>query len=380
MRQLTPSATGVIQAAAHQMRKNGIEVFNFGTGDPILPNHPVILEFAERAIVEKMSPYAPFAGMTELRQAAADWMNRRYGSQFGIKETVVSCGGKFGIYAALQILLAQGEEVLVPAPYWVSYPEMVRLANGQPIILSAEETTNWKITPSEMLSRITPKTRVLLLNNACNPTGVLYTRQEISEILNVAKEANLMVISDEVYSEIVFDNAEFVSCSSFPEHRSRVIVIESCSKNFAMAGWRVGFAFGPAEVITNIIALQSQSTSGTSLISQQAALGALRHADEVSSYVRQAMDRRRKLFFQTYNQLFQTRIQPILSTLYYFAPIGKDSMKECEKILTEAHVALVPGIGFGVEGYVRFAFSEEEDLIEKGLKALQKFKRGLPYC
>ncbi len=372
MRQLTPSATGVIQAAANQMRKKGAEVFNFGTGDPILPNHPAILEAAQEVVREKMSPYAPFAGTTELRQAAADWMNLRYGSVFETKETVVSCGGKFGIYAALQILLAQGEEVLIPAPYWVSYPEMVHLANAKPVIIPTSEKTNWKISAQEMRAHVTFKTRALLLNNACNPTGALYTRQEISDLLSVAKERNLMVISDEVYSEIVFDGAKFVSCASFPEHRSRVIVIESCSKNFAMAGWRVGFSFGPSEVIANMIALQSQSTSGTSLISQQAALGALRHADEVSSYVRKAMDRRRKLFFQTYNRLFQTTILPALSALYFFTPIGKDSMKVCEKILNEAHAALVPGIGFGMEGYARFAFSEEECQLEKGLEALKK--------
>jgi aspartate aminotransferase len=375
MRQLTPSATGVIQAAANQMRKKGLEVYNFGTGDPILANHPAILEAAQEVIRDKMSPYAPFAGMTELRQSAADWMNRRYGARFEVKETVVCCGGKFGIYAALQILLAPGEEVLVPAPYWVSYPEMVHLANAHPIIIPASEKTKWKISAKEMVARITPKTRVILLNNACNPTGALYSRQEIADLLLAAKEAGLMVISDEVYSEIVYDGAEFVSCSSFPEHRSHVIIIESCSKNFAMAGWRVGFAFGPSEVIANMIALQSQSTSGTSLISQQAALGALRHADEVSAYVRHAMDRRRKLFFQTYNKLFQTNIPPISSTLYFFTQIGKDSMKECEKILNESRVALVPGIGFGMEGYARFAFSEEEALIEKGLQAFHQFRK-----
>ncbi|EKE08661.1 MAG: hypothetical protein ACD_17C00063G0004 [uncultured bacterium] len=370
MKQLKPSATGVINAQADRMRKSGIHVFNFAAGDPILPNHPAILEAANRAIQEGISPYAPIAGLTELRTLAADWMNRRYQAQYDISQTIVTCGGKFGIYAALQILLEPGDEVLIPAPYWVSYPEMVRLGTGVPKVILTSPSSHWKLTPQSLKTHLTKKSKVLILNNACNPTGALYTRKEIAELLLVTKEADLTVISDEVYSELVFDNAEFVSCSSFPEHRSRVIVIESCSKNFGMAGWRVGFAFGPKEIITNMIALQSQSTTGTSLISQKAAIGALLHADAVSTYVREAMDLRRKLFFKTFNRLFSTKIVPAPSSLYFFAKIGENSVKLCEQILDKSRVALVPGIGFGMEGYARFAFTEKEDEIVKGLEAL----------
>lgn len=374
MKQFKPSATGVIQAAAHQMSKKGIRVYNFGAGDPVLANHPEILRSAERVVSGKMSPYAPFAGLPEVRLAAADWMNRRYKTSFDLSQSVVTCGGKFAIYAALQILLETDEEVLVPSPYWVSYPEMIHMAGGRLVAVPTSGSTKWKIRPQDLLSRVTPQTRVFIFNNPCNPTGALYTRQEVSDLLAAARDANLMVISDEVYSELVFDGAEFVSCASFPEHRSRVVVIESCSKNFAMAGWRVGFAFGPAAIISNIIALQSQSTSGTALISQHAALGALLQAEAVATYVRQAMDERRQLFFTTYNQLFQTKISPVQATIYFFAPIGgADSMQTCQQILDKAHVALVPGIGFGMEGYVRFAFSEEKEQIELGLRALREY-------
>ena len=371
MKQLKPSATGIISSKASEMRKNGIHVHNFAAGDPILANHPVILKAAALAVSEGVSPYAPIAGLIELRQAAADWMNRRYDSKFDVSQTIVTCGGKFGIYAALQILLEAGDEVLIPAPYWVSYPEMTSLAHGTPKIVPTSEASDWKMTPEVLKSHLTKRSRVLILNNACNPTGALYTRKEIGELLAIAKEAHLIVISDEVYSELVFDGAEFVSCSSFPEHRSRVLVIESCSKNFGMAGWRVGFAFGPKELIANMIALQSQCTTGTSFISQKAALAALLHADEVASYVRSAMDKRRRLFFQTFNRLFGTDLPPVASTLYFFAKIGSDSMKVCEHLLAQSRVALVPGIGFGLEGYARFAFSEEEAAIVKGLEALK---------
>jgi len=369
MKPLKPSATGAISAKAMKMRDQGIHVYNFAAGDPVLANHPVIIEAAQAAL--GMSPYAPIAGLTELRKSAADWMNRRYGSQYEIDQTVVTCGGKFGIYAALQVLLEEGDEVLIAAPYWVSYPEMVRLAHATPVVIQTHEPSGWKLTPQDIRSHLTKRSRVLILNNACNPTGVLYSREEVKELLKVAFENDVIVISDEVYSEIVYDGAEFVSCATFPEYRSKVIIIESCSKNFGMAGWRVGFAFGPQEIIANLIALQSQSTTGTSFISQKAALAAIRHADEVTAYVRNAMDKRRKVFFETYNHLFAAAVQPVSSGIYYFFKVGGDSIAACEEILAKAHVALVPGIAFGVEGYARFAFSESEEEIAQGLRRLK---------
>jgi aspartate aminotransferase len=370
MKQIQPSATGSIQAMALRMRKSGIRVYNFSAGDPVLPNHPVILEAAQRVLDQKKSPYAPFAGLTELRQEAADWMNRRYSSTFDESRTAITCGGKFAIYAALQSLLGPGDEVLAPAPYWVSYPDMIRLAGGRMVPVPASRKNGWKITSQELQQRLTARSKILIFNNASNPTGALYTQEEIKNLLEVAMRANLMVISDEVYSEIVFDGARFASCASHHAYRDRVIVVESCSKNFAMAGWRVGFVFGPPAVVASVIALQSHSTSGPSLIGQQAALGALQRAEEVSAYVRQAMNERRCVFFDTYNELFKENLQPVPSSIYYFSPIGVNSVQECERILNDARVALVPGVSFGMEGHVRFAFSEEKEEIRQGLNAL----------
>ncbi len=373
MKHLTPSPINLISAEADRMKKSGIHVFNFSAGDPILNNHPTILEAAKQALKEAISPYAPVAGLIELRSLASEWMNRRYQTKYAVSETIVTCGGKFGLYSALQILLEPGDEVLIAAPYWVSYPEMIRLASGVPCPIKTTEREHWKLTPESLKSHLTKKSKVLLLNNACNPTGALYSKDELAKLLHVASEANLTVISDEVYSELVFEGHSFVSCSSFPQHRSRTIVIESCSKNFAMAGWRVGFAFGPAEMISNMIALQSQSTTGTALISQKAAIGALLHADTVSSYVRQAMQRSRKLFFDTWNRLFSTNVTPAPSALYFFTKIQEeDSVAFCKQLLDSSHVALVPGIGFGMEKHVRFAFTDQEDELLKGLEALKK--------
>jgi Aspartate/tyrosine/aromatic aminotransferase len=373
MKHLTPSPINLISAQADRMRKGGLHIFNFAAGDPILKNHPAILEAADKVLKEGVSPYAPVAGLLELRTLAADWMNRRYQSSYSVNETMVTCGGKFGLYAALQILVEPGDEVLIAAPYWVSYPEMIRLASGIPRPIATSQETHWKLTPESLKQHLTKKSKVLLFNNACNPTGALYSRKEIEELLEIALKANLTVISDEVYSELVFEDHKFISCSSFSEHQSKIIVIESCSKNFAMAGWRVGFAFGPSEIIANMIALQSQSTTGTSLISQKAAIGALLYADNASKYVHEAMGRRRKLFFETFNRLFSTKMTPAPSALYFFAQVkAKDSVSFCEELLKASRVALVPGIGFGVEGCVRFAFTDQEEEIVKGLEALKK--------
>ncbi len=373
MKKFNPSATGSIGAKADELRSRHIRVYNFGVGDLSLPNHPAILEAAAGVLQEKYSPYPPVAGFSELRKKAAEWMNSRYGSQYVQAQTVVTAGGKFALFAALQVLLNDGEEVLIPVPSWVSYPEMVRLANAVPVLVPGSEASGWKITPQDLERRLTKKSRVLILSNACNPTGALYTKEEIRAIMAFAVDAKLTILSDEVYSELVFDDRPFVSCASFPEYFESTVIVESCSKNFAMGGWRVGFAFGPSAIISQMIALQSHTTTGTSHISQKAALGAINHAGEVSSYVRKIAKDRREFFFKTYNQMFQTSAIPSSSTIYFFAKIGPDSIRLCEEILDRSHVVLIPGIAFGMEGYARFTFCRDEQEITDGLRALKAF-------
>lgn len=346
---MKPSATGKINAKVEEMRRAGRRIYNFAKGDPVLPNHPILIEAAQKALGE--SPYAPIAGLSELRTLAAHWMNERYGSSITKEQTVVTTGGKFGIYAALQVLLEPGDEVIIQAPYWVSYPVMVELAKGKPILVQ----TRWKLTPSQLKQAITAKTKVLILNNGCNPTGVLYAKHELDALLKVAEEANLWVISDEVYSEIIFDGATYVSCAG----RDRTLVIESCSKNFAMAGWRVGFAFGPKEIIDKIIALQSQSTTSPCTLSQRVAIAALKHYKKVAGFVREALAKRRKAFFEFF------KVEPPPAGIYYFAKIDN-----CEEILEKTGVALVPGEAFGVPGFARFSFAETEEEIREGLQRL----------
>lgn len=234
---------------------------------------------------------------------------------------------------------------------------MVDFAKGKSVIVQ----TRWKLTPELLQQAITPKTRVLILNNACNPTGALYSKEELASLVEIAVKAKLWVISDEVYSEIVFDGAKFVSLAQFPSIKERCIIIESCSKNFAMAGWRVGFAFGPQEIINSLIALQSHSTTSTSYMSQKVALAAVQNWKTVSAYVRDALQPRRKAFFEA------LKVEAPPSAIYYFAKVDG-----CEAILEKTGVALVPGEAFGTPGYARFSFAATEADIVEGLKAFQK--------
>lgn len=372
--EIEPSATMTINSLALQKRSLGEHVFNFAAGDPVVPNHAAILERVKQGLKNKLSPYPPVAGLADLRDAAASWMNVTYGTRYEKENTLVTCGGKFAIYAIAQALLEKGDEAVIIAPYWVSYPGIVSLAEAKTKTVQTNEKSGWKVTAEALEKAFTKKTKLLILNNGCNPTGALYTRQEIAEILAVCKEANVTVLSDEVYSEIVYEG-KFVSCGSFPDHRDGVVVVQSCSKNFAMAGWRVGFVFGDPKLIKVLATIQGQSTTGTSIVSQWAALGALSQAKEVASNVREVMLQRRTLFLAAYEEHFGEALLKPASAIYVFAPISHfgakgDSVAFCEKVLEKANVTLIPGIAFGTEGYVRFAFSGTEKDITGGIQAL----------
>lgn len=379
MKTLSASATVTIHAIATKKKMNGERVYNFTAGDPVLTNHHSIMNRAIRQTEKKFCPYPPVEGIPELRSLVAEWVNITCLTQYAKENVLVTCGGKFALFAIVYALLQANEEVLIPAPYWVSYPEIVKMAGGTPKVVPTRRENGWKITAKDLLQHITKDTKMLFFNNACNPTGVLYTHQEISDILAIAKEFGLIVISDEVYSGLAYEEPGFISCGAFPEHRERVLIVQSCSKNFGMTGWRVGFVLGPEQVIKRLAILQSQSTTGVSVISQWGAVGALENAEEVNSYVKESMRKRRDLFVSTYHSLFPIPIEKIKSALYAFVPLSSmgipnvtDSVAFSEQLMACDNIALVPGAAFGVDGYVRFAFSEPEEDIHQALHVLKQ--------
>lgn len=377
MKTLSPSVTVSINAIAQKKKMNGESVYNFAAGDPMLHNHHTIIQRAIQQ-TEKKSNYPPVEGIPELRKLVAEWMNITCLTEYTRGNVLVTCGGKFGIFSIVYALLHANDEVLIPAPYWVSYPDIVKMAGGSPKIVPSSSENGWKVTAQDLEQHITKNTKMLIFNNACNPTGVLYTKQEISDILAIAKKYELIVISDEVYSGLVYEEPGFVSCGSFSEHKERVLIVQSCSKNFGMTGWRVGFVLGPEKFIKGLAVLQSQSTTGVSVISQWGAVGALENADEVNSYVKESMRKRRDLFVNTFHSLFSNPIEKISSALYAFVPIssmGIDHINDSiafSELMASHNVVLVPGTAFGVDRYVRFAFSETEEHLQQALYMLKQ--------
>ncbi len=367
---VTESATVAINSRALEKRARGERVYNLSAGEPALPPHRAIVAAAKKALDEGKTGYPPVAGVPELRRMAAQWMNSVHDTQFSWTNTLVTPGGKFGIFAACQALVEPGDEAVIVAPYWVSYPTIVKLFGGVPVIVQSTESGGWIPDSADIEAAFTAKTKVVILNSACNPTGALYSRTLLGKILAAAQKRGIIVISDEVYSGLVYEGA-FVSCGVFSEYRDSVIVINSCSKNFAMTGWRVGFFCAPEELVKVVTMLLSQSVSGASTVSQYAALGALEHAQEITEEVRDAMRTRRDLFVVA-------GLPAAPAGLYSFAPLASlgatenDSAAFCERLITEKNIAAVPGSAFGAERYVRFSFGAAEEELKDALEVLLK--------
>lgn len=370
------SATVLINTLAQQKNDAGVKVYNLSAGEPKLPPHPLIIQAVEEALKAGKTFYPPVSGIPELRLLASEWMNNAYACQFQPDNCLVVNGGKFGIYLLLQLLLQKEDEVIIAAPYWVSYPAITRLFQGIPVIMDTCEAEGWKLTEASLRQACTAKSRILILNNAANPTGVLYTKEELEILLSVAKEHDLLVISDEVYSGLTYEGHRYVSAGQFPEHQERVVIIQSCSKNFSMTGWRIGFVFAPTNLIKKLTSLVSQSTSGVTTISQWAAIAAFKQVKTINDWVRESMQIRRDVLCQAINDAFGLSIAVPHSSLYLFIGLqqlgykAQSSTAFCQQMLDQANVALVPGIAFGQEGYVRFSFGAGEDDLVMGVRTL----------
>lgn len=380
--QIPPSATLAMNALAAEKKKNGETVYNLTVGEPMISTPDVIVHAAHQAMQDGKTLYTPAAGIPELREAAAELMRSSFASSYTKQNAIVTCGGKHGLLMTLQALLEPQDEVLIVAPYWVSYPSMVTLCGGVAKTLVTTEEHNWKIKPEDIAGACSSQTKILIFNNGGNPTGVLYTREEMKSILKVAADKNLIVISDEVYSGLVYDKQEFVSVSSFPEYKESSVIIQSCSKHFAMTGWRVGFVFGPENLISTLETLQSQSTTGTSSISQWAALAAVQNASTLIPDIQTEMQKRRDAFVRNFKKYFDTDILIPEAGLYAFIPMSsfgvqeKNSTAWCMKVLEEANVVFVPGAPFGMDGYVRASFGGKIEDVEAGLKQLSEYLKN----
>lgn len=373
------SSTLRINSVANKKKSAGEKVYNFSIGEPVVDNNELVNQSVIEALKGKRASYPPAAGLGELIGMSVDWINKNYNCKYTAKEAMITCGGKYGISLVLQAILDVGDEVIIISPYWVSYPEMVSIFGGVAKICKTREDKGWMVEVVELEKLTTSKTKAIIINNASNPTGHLFSHEELEGILKWSHEKGIFIISDEVYSGLVYDNKKFISSGIFEEYKEKLIIIQSCSKNFAMTGWRVGMVFGPQEIINCLVVLQSQSITNTSIVSQWAALEALQHADEITSDVRKIMQSRRDCFVNTFNELFPGKISAPQSALYGFVRLsdmgitGKNGDELSMELIEKANVALTPGSGFGEDDYLRFSFGIGENDIKEGLMAIKNY-------
>ena len=386
---IRPSLTTVVDTKAKAMRKAGVDVVSFGAGEPDFDTPEHIKEAAIRAIKEGFTKYTPVGGVDELKEAIQARLQEDLGLSYQLNEVVVSCGGKHSLYNIAQVLWEPGDEVIVPAPYWVSYPPMILLAGATPVVLPTREENGFKATPEELAAVVTPRTRAVILNSPSNPTGSVYSREELKALGRIILEKDLTVVSDDIYNKIVFDGRSFVNLAMLGEdYKARTLIVNGVSKTYAMTGWRIGYAAGPREVIGAISKIQSHSTSNPTAIAQQAAVAALVGPQEFVQQMRLEFERRRTCLAERLGALPEVRtvlpegafyIFPNFSA-YYQKKFGgktiKDSLELADYLLEEAQIAVVPGVAFGEDQCLRFSYATSPALIEKGMDRLEKALKG----
>jgi aspartate aminotransferase len=383
-KKLKPSPTLAINAKAKSMQAQGIHVISFGAGEPDFDTPENIRRAAIRAIEEGFTKYTAAGGIDELKDAISHKFQRDNDLTYKRSEIIVSCGGKHAFYNLAQALFDRGDEVIVPAPYWVSYPPMVALAEATPVILDTKEKNGFKMTPEDLKRAITPRTKAMIINTPSNPAGSAYTRAELEKIADVALEKDFFVISDEIYEKIVYDGFQFVSIAALGEEiKKKTIIVHGVAKTYAMTGWRIGYAAGSEEIISAMNNIQSQSTSNPNSIAQKASIEALMGPqDEVQKMVSAFAERRGYIIdrlnrikgVSCYNPAGAFYAFPNFSSYYGTSYQGKkitDSTALSDFFLGVARVAVVPGGEFGADDFVRLSFATSMGDIREGLDRME---------
>jgi aspartate aminotransferase len=378
---LSPSLTLAIDSKAKQMKAEGQDVVGFGAGEPDFDTPQHIKDAAIAAMQSGFTKYTPSSGIPELRQAIADKFKRENGLTYKPSQVIVSCGGKHSCYNVILAVCEAGDEVIIPAPYWLSYPEMVKLAGGTPVILNTSDKTEFKITPQQLRDAITPRTRLLVLNSPSNPTGSVYTPEEIKAIGDVCVEKGVLIMSDEIYEHLLYDGAKHQSVASFSQaHYDHTIVVHGFAKAWSMTGWRLGFLAAPEPIAKAIDAIQSHSTSNPTSFAQKGAVAALTGPQDHLKNWLVEYDKRRTYAWKKLNSIPGVSCVNSKGAFYLFPNISNLGLKSadfCARLLEQEKVAAVPGIAFGADDYVRISYATSLANIEKGLERFDKFCRAL---
>ena len=388
---IAPSMTLAVSAKAKAMKAAGVDVVGFGAGEPDFRTPEHVCEAAVKAIRDGHHGYVvPSSGLADLKRAVADYLERVCGLSYKPEEVIITCGGKHALYEAFLATLEPGDEAVLPSPYWVSYPEMIRLAGAKDVIVHAGADRGFKITPKQLAAAITPRTKVVVLNSPSNPTGAVYTRGELAALAGVVAGKDLWVFSDEIYNELVYDGIDTCSFGVVREGlMPQTVTFGGASKTWAMTGWRIGWAAGPADLLKAMGNLQDQSTSNPTSISQYAAVAAVSGPTEPLAKMKAEFDRRRLYMAGRLSAMPGVRCVRPQGAFYCFPDVsgayarvlgekaeGPKSVAFAAKVLEEAKVAVVPGGAFGDDDCVRLSFATSMPQIEKGLDRLEKFLKG----
>ncbi|MEO1299925.1 MAG: pyridoxal phosphate-dependent aminotransferase [Cyanobacteria bacterium J06636_16] len=377
---VTPSMTLAISAKAKAMKAEGIDVCSFSAGEPDFDTPEHIKAAAKKALDDGKTRYGPAAGEPALRAAIAQKLQTENGLLYQSENVIVTNGGKHSLYGLMMVAINPGDEVIIPAPYWVSYPEMVKLAGGIPIILPTTADSCYKVTPSQLSEAITSRTKLFVLNSPSNPTGMVYTPDEIRALARLVVEADIHVVTDEIYEKILYGGTQHLSIGSVgSEVFGRTIVSNGFAKAYAMTGWRIGYLAGPQPLISAMNTLQSQSTSNVCTFAQYGAIAALQQSQDCVEIMRQAFEKRRSFILERVNAIPGLDASAPDGAFYLYVSIHDlefASIDFCNALLEEKQVAIIPGNAFGSEGTIRISYATDMDTIERGMDRLEAFVRS----
>jgi aspartate aminotransferase len=378
---LTPSLTLEIDAKAKRMKAEGQDVVGFGAGEPDFDTPQHIKDAAAAALAAGFTKYTPAAGIPELRKAIAEKHRRENGLEYKPEQIIVSCGGKHACYNVILATCQEGDEVLIPSPYWVSYPEMVKLAGATPVFLPTTDRTEFKVTPEQLRAAITPRTRLFILNSPSNPTGTVYTPEEVRALGDVCVEKGVLIMSDEIYEHLLYDGAVHRSVASFSRaHYEHTIIVHGFAKAWSMTGWRLGWTAAPEPIARAIDAIQSHSTSNPTSFAQKGGVAALTGPMEHLKTWLAEFDRRRRYAWERLNRIPGLSCVNARGAFYLFPNIsgtGLKSVEFCKRLLETEKVAAVPGVAFGADDYIRISYATSMANLEKGLDRIERFCRSL---
>ena len=378
---LTPSLTLSIDSKAKAMKAEGIDVCGFGAGEPDFDTPDHIKAAAQAAIEVGFTKYTPSSGIPELRQAIADKLLADNKLEYKASQIIVSNGAKHSCFNAILATCEPGDEVIIPSPYWLSYPEMVRLAGADPVFVQTTEENSWKMTAQQFENAMTPRTKMVIINSPGNPTGSMYSREELKAIAEVAAEEDILILSDEIYEKLTYDGAEHVSIASVsPEANDLTITINGFSKAYSMTGWRLGYLAAPEAIAKAIDSIQSHSTSNPCSFAQKGGLAALKGDQQPVVDMREEFQMRRDYMYERLISIPNVTAVKPAGAFYILANISKFSLTSqnfADRLLSKASVAVVPGIAFGDDRTVRFSYATSIDVIKKGLDRFEEFCRSV---